>query len=487
MDKNLDQIKKVKLNLTNIHSILVTDNKNQKKIILRKEQLSVRQRSKKKLKNEEQKLESPIKSSLNKVKKSTGSSSGSSGGSIFDKILKFGGLLLTGIIVNALPAIIEKVKEIIDNIVNFLTPIQSGFNLIMAFFTGEMNDSKLDPDKKRFDDGLKNISGKGGLVDKIAEKMGPFGGLIKMLKPAINSVSSAISGEKMVLAKKDGKEGVLNRETGIFTEKQFTSAEREQYTRDPESESSRDKPSNSDGQYTGQIPPAGSNAKALLNTIRFAEGTSHDQGYNTWFGGRSDMDLTFMTINEVVNEQKKRLRNGEATYGRYTSAAVGAYQMMTPEVFARTAGFNPETTLFSPEVQDSMAIAGYMKGQARMSQAEIDAPINRRQIAKMAPVWASLPMMNGRSRYNQPVKSFDLLRQVYNKSLNNGGSTTGEGGSLNMFTQVIFPQNRKDERKMAAINQPMYEDLDDEEEMVNVYIQPINTTRTVYNYKPIPV
>jgi len=38
-----------------------------------------------------------------------------------------------------------------------------------------------------------------------------------------------------------------------------------------------------------------------------------------------------------------------------------------------------------------------------------------------------------------------------------------------------------------GINQPMYEDLDDEEEMVNVYIQPINTTRTVYNYQPIPV
>ena len=113
MDKNLDQIKKVKLNLSNIHSILVRDNKNQKKIISKKEKTSIRQISKKKLKNEEQKLESPIKSSLNKVKESTGSSSGSSGGSIFDKILEFGGLLLTGIIVNALPAIIEKVKEII--------------------------------------------------------------------------------------------------------------------------------------------------------------------------------------------------------------------------------------------------------------------------------------------------------------------------------------------------------------------------------------
>ena len=39
------------------------------------------------------------------------------------------------------------------------------------------------------------------------------------------------------------------------------------------------------------------NAKALLNTIRWAEGTLKPDGYNTWFGGRSDMDLTNMTIN----------------------------------------------------------------------------------------------------------------------------------------------------------------------------------------------
>tara|TARA_B100000085_G_scaffold283897_1_gene315614 strand:+ start:311 stop:2488 length:2178 start_codon:yes stop_codon:yes gene_type:complete len=182
-------------------------------------------------------------------------------------------------------------------------------------------------------------------------------------------------------------------------------------------------PQTSGGGYTGQVPSAGTNAKALLNTIRFAEGTSHAEGYNTWFGGRTDMDLTSMTINEVVEEQKRRLRNGEATYGSYTSAAVGAYQMMEPEVFAVKAGFDPATTKFTPEVQDKMAIAGYMMGQARMSRAEIDAPINREQIAKMAPVWASLPMMNGRSRYNQPVKSFETLQAVYNKSLGQGGGS----------------------------------------------------------------
>ena len=159
------------------------------------------------------------------------------------------------------------------------------------------------------------------------------------------------------------------------------------------------------------------NAKALLNTIRWAEGTLKPGGYNTWFGGRTDMDLTKMTINEVVAEQKRRLASGEATYGSYTSAAVGAYQMMKPEAFAARAGLNPATDKFTPENQDKMAIAGYMMGQAGMSKAEIDAPISRSQIAKIAPVWASLPMMNGASRYGQPVKRYDDLAKVYNNNL----------------------------------------------------------------------
>ena len=158
------------------------------------------------------------------------------------------------------------------------------------------------------------------------------------------------------------------------------------------------------------------NAKALLNTIRWAEGTLKPDGYNTWFGGRSDMDLTSMTINEVVAEQKRRLSAGEATYGQYTSAAVGAYQMMKPEAFAAAAGLTGDSK-FTPENQDKMAIAGYMMGQAGMSAAEIDAPISRAQIAKMAPVWASLPMMNGASRYGQPVKRYEDLVAVYDKNL----------------------------------------------------------------------
>lgn len=205
-----------------------------------------------------------------------------------------------------------------------------------------------------------------------------------------------------------------------------------------------DTSSTAGAKVSGDIPSAGSNAKALLNTIRYAEGTSGPQGYNTWFGGRTDMDLTKMTISEVVAEQKRRLASGEATYGSYTSAAVGAYQMMKPEVFAVKAGFDPATTKFTPEVQDKMAIVGYMKGQANMTQAEIDAPINREQIAKMAPVWASLPMMNGKSRYNQPVKSFETLQAVYNKSLSASG---GERPA-----RIVLPKQNQRTNKMDNVS-----------------------------------
>ena len=178
----------------------------------------------------------------------------------------------------------------------------------------------------------------------------------------------------------------------------------------PESQPST---SGSRGSSSGLSP----NAQALLDTIAYAEGTSGPRGYDTWFGGRTDMDISSMTINDVVAEQKRRLANGEASYGGYTSAAVGRYQMMEPEVFAVKAGLDPAKDIFSPANQDKMAIAGYMKGQARLTDEEINGPITRELIAKIAPVWASLPMMNGRSRYNQPVKRYETLVKIYEQKL----------------------------------------------------------------------
>ena len=222
------QIEQLKINVTNIHSFLVKSNKQYKKQEADTRRDEIVQRSKVKLRGEERRLErksSPLAKSTSIVKGAV-----SPVGSLFDRIMEFAGTLLLGILVNALPKIIEKVKEIIDNVVNFLTPIQSGFNVLMSFFNKDMDQDQLDVDKKRFDSGIQNITGKDGLLDKIKEKLGPFGGLIDILKPAIEKIRESLglkkASQKIKLEKRDDNEGFVNVETGKFTQRQWTSAER---------------------------------------------------------------------------------------------------------------------------------------------------------------------------------------------------------------------------------------------------------------------
>jgi hypothetical protein len=84
--------------------------------------------------------------------------------------------------------------------------------------------------KKRVDDKLEELNKKGGLIDQIAEQAGILKPLIKALKPAIEVVRNLIGGKNKVLAVKDGKEGVLDQGTNEFTERQFTTSERQRYT-----------------------------------------------------------------------------------------------------------------------------------------------------------------------------------------------------------------------------------------------------------------
>lgn len=209
------QVEQLKLNVSNINSFLISKNKEQRKLRADKKRLELRRADTLKREKEERKLEiksSPVGKVSEKVKESV-----SSGGSILDKLLNFGGLLLAGILVNNLPAIIEKVRGIIDSVVNFITPIRSGFNLIMAFFTGDIDESKYDADKKRFDDALSELDKEGGLIDQLAEKMGPFGELVKLLKPAVDAVRNKVGTKKM----KPPKQDAASSPSGMMSEHDF--------------------------------------------------------------------------------------------------------------------------------------------------------------------------------------------------------------------------------------------------------------------------
>lgn len=221
------QVQQLKLNVTNINSFLKKSNKTYIGLKKQNATLLSNQIQRRKQESKEKKIETRRTTGFGLGK--VGDKIASTGGSIFDKILGFGSFILAGVLVNSLPQIIETVRGVIDSIVEFVTPIQSAFNLIKGFMEGNFDKNEYDMDKKRVDDKLEELNKDGGLIDQISEQTGILEPLIKLLKPAIEQVRNAIGGKRKVLAVKGGKEGVKDLDTGEFTERQFTKSEREKY------------------------------------------------------------------------------------------------------------------------------------------------------------------------------------------------------------------------------------------------------------------
>jgi muramidase (phage lysozyme) len=143
--------------------------------------------------------------------------------------------------------------------------------------------------------------------------------------------------------------------------------------------------------------------RALLNTIRYAEGTwaGGDQiGYRIMFGGG---------LMPSLDRHPDRVIRKSG----YASAAAGAYQFMpfTWSLASRTLGL----AAFGPEVQDQAAIFLIQRRGALLLADQ--GLFTRHLAAKLAPEWASFPTLAGRSFYGQPVRRFNELRRFYEDNL----------------------------------------------------------------------
>ena len=142
--------------------------------------------------------------------------------------------------------------------------------------------------------------------------------------------------------------------------------------------------------------------RALLNTIRYAEGTwkdGKDLGYRILYGGGQFQDLSRHPERVVVK--------------RYTSAAAGAYQFL-PTTWQEVA-HRLQLPSFDPEHQDQAALHLVKK---RGALQEIDRNgLTKAAMNRLAPEWASFPTHTGRSAYGQPVKSHDELVAFYTTNL----------------------------------------------------------------------
>jgi muramidase (phage lysozyme) len=142
--------------------------------------------------------------------------------------------------------------------------------------------------------------------------------------------------------------------------------------------------------------------KALLNTIRFAEGTwkeGEEVGYRVLYGGS-----TF----ESFEKHPERV-----IVKRYTSAAAGAYQFL-PRTWSMAAN-KLGLIDFGPRNQDQAALFLIERRQALQ---DADAgKLTSQLLAKLAPEWASLPTLTAQSYYGQPVKKAKDLQRFYNRNL----------------------------------------------------------------------
>lgn len=143
--------------------------------------------------------------------------------------------------------------------------------------------------------------------------------------------------------------------------------------------------------------------QALLNTIRYAEGTwknGERVGYQVMFGG---------SLMPSLDRHPNRVNYSS----RYASDAAGAYQFMsfTWNMIVQKLGFRD----FQPEAQDQGALF-LVQRRGALDLAD-RGEFTPELAARLAPEWASFPTLRGHSFYGQPVKRFADLRRFYEENL----------------------------------------------------------------------
>ena len=165
------------------------------------------------------------------------------------------------------------------------------------------------------------------------------------------------------------------------------------------SSTTSDKPMSELRKYYETLLQTRPEVRALLNTIRYAEGTPGEAGYQTMFGGgKFDTSKGWRHPDKAVSG------------GGYTSTAAGAYQFLTPtwQGTAKALGLPG----FDPKSQDLAALYLIDKKRGALQpflRGEKFGTVTN----KLAPEWASLPTSGGGSYYGQPSKPLGDLYKYY--------------------------------------------------------------------------
>ena len=178
--------------------------------------------------------------------------------------------------------------------------------------------------------------------------------------------------------------------------------------------------------------------RALLEVIKYAEGTQGPKSYTTLFGGGQFTDLR-RHPNRVISSDSG-----------YRSTAAGAYQFKTPtwDEVSEKLGLKD----FGPLSQDLAALERARKRLMSLGGLSYlqQKGLTREALAALSPEWASLPTLEGRSYYGQPVKSASELQKVYQEYFNRPTVPQGTQASPQAGTQAAGETKPKPSETSAA-------------------------------------
>ena len=144
----MQQAEQLKLNVSNIRSSLLIGTKRTQVLKIRKEKLLEDIEQKKLVEQEEKNLEQTKKPKKISVLKSPVKRVAN----VFDNIMKFGTIVLTGILLNALPKMMGTIEKVFKSISGFFGRVFNFFKPFISFVSGIEFDEKDNQNKKLIDD-----------------------------------------------------------------------------------------------------------------------------------------------------------------------------------------------------------------------------------------------------------------------------------------------------------------------------------------------
>jgi len=477
----------LKLNVENIKSVLISGRRREHKIIARKNSLIRKEQQREKRIEKENSLENfrlPTFGVAGLVKSTTSG--------IFGGLMGFLGNILAGYIVIRLPQIIDRAQEIYENNIkptweSATKTLGTIFNGIKFVFTGinnffNPNESQKNIDEteknmknlnKEIDDDIKFYTGILKAVgfdvsmfeeeeDKIVNLPDPLGAgapqsqqptsTSPQMKPQQRNQGGEVLQTRMpkevpvgdpnyknpgrafprVADKSLANTEAFKKNVGKFGELVKLLKSSKFMGRKGGGGNNR-----SGGGYSGSIDASKIKADspekmAFIATVRELEGTAGPNGYNTWFGGRSDLDLSKLTVNQVVAEQKRRINSGEATYNGLTSAAVGAGQFLLPEDTVRRMGLNPAIEKYTPELQNKMILFQSMSARG----IDPSKQLSLRDVEILGREWASFTPYHGQTG-RSAATSLNVYKSNLKEARNLGPVSNSKKKSVLIAVQPV--------------------------------------------------